>query len=73
MFSVYLFLVFFVAWMWGLLWTAVEVLHIDKLPKNWDDLAFLVTLLCGVAAAFSVPLTIREGVMGSRVGAGQSL
>jgi hypothetical protein len=59
-FSVYAFLVCFVAWMWGLLWTAVKVLHIDKLPNNWDGLAFLVTLLCGVAAAVAVLSTIRK-------------
>lgn len=58
--SVYAFLVCFVAWMGGLLWAGVQVLHIDRLPKDWDTLAFVLTLLCGGTVAFSVPFTIRK-------------
>lgn len=57
---VYLFLVCFAAWMYSLLWTAVEVLHVDRLPKNWDTLAFVVIVFSGVALAFLVPMAMRK-------------
>ena len=62
-FFVYLFLVCFAAWMWGLLWMAADVLHVDKLPENWDTLVFLLIMLFGMAAPFSVVWAIRRNAM----------
>jgi hypothetical protein len=59
-FFVYGFLTFVAAWMWGLLWTAVNVLHVDKLPKNWDTVVLVVIVLFGVAVAFSIVWAVRR-------------
>jgi hypothetical protein len=38
-FYVYFFVVVYGAWIIGLLWMEFKILHVDRLPKNWDVLA----------------------------------